>query len=117
MTDGHGHQCVIKIGHVVIAVRVLSLVAHGTLGAAGAWGFLLANRYFNPPPEQAAAQERAAAACASWNVSGISPTNIGLFTGLMAVYFSLFGILGILAEIRGEWLTRTVLRPFGFLTA
>jgi hypothetical protein len=78
--------------HIVDAVlRVFAATAHLALGAAGAWGFILAAYLWSLSQEYAA------------------------YVGIQAVYFTLFGIVAFLAELRLPKLEATVLARLNFL--
>lgn len=84
---------------VTVVFACICVIAHLLLGAAAAWGFQLAANASNSGANDA--YERAA------------------FLGLMAVYYSLFGVWLALSELR---LRRTrvigfLLRPFAFLNS
>lgn len=87
---------------VVDAVfRVFSALSFLCLGAAGAWGFLLA-------------------AGIAWSQPSASDPRQGdieyaAYIGIQALYFSLFGVFGFLSELRLARLEATVLRRLNFL--
>ena len=81
--------------------RVFSALSFLCLGAAGAWGFLIATNV-------------------AWSPSSASDPRLGsleyaAYIGIQAVYFSLFGIFGFLSELRLPRLEATVLKRLNFL--
>ena len=80
--------------HVVDAVlRVFMALAQLALAAAAGWGFLIANDVF------------------------LRNMNLGVYVGIMAVYYSIFGVLGVLAELRLARVDATALAYLTFLHA
>lgn len=84
---------------VTIVFTCTCVIAHLLLGAAAAWGFLLATD--------------------AANSNAVDASDRAAFLGLMSVYYSLFGVWLALSELRLQH-TRVVgflLRPFAFLNS
>ena len=74
-----------------VTLGVFACIAHLGLGAAGAWGFPLASTVF------------------------LLDQRLSIYMGIQACYFSIFGIVSFLAELRQAKLQETVLKPLNFL--
>lgn len=92
-------QC--RVNYVALSktVRTLTSVTYLVTLAACGWGYVVASTRFNSQVTLSMA---------------LTDTNLAIFQGVMATYYSAFSVLGILAEIRTERLKCTILRPFGF---
>ena len=84
-----------------IFLQILSIITHLGLCVASAWGYLQANQLFQLGKK-----------ILIYDVTG---ETLGVYTGLMATYYILFGILGILAELRNERIHKFILHYFNFL--
>lgn len=90
-------DCTCDINVFVNIVRVTSALSVVSCGVVGGWAVYQAYRIDH-------------------KLNGDVPVDNAYFLGLMGLYYCLFGILALLAEIRTPWLRRTMLHPFGFLT-
>ena len=83
--------------HIMRALAVLSLL--GTMVAAG-YLVYMGNLEYSAPSDVS---------------PFVSNASLGIFHVIIGVWFVLFGLLGVLGEVRVRCLRAGVLRPFGFL--
>lgn len=93
--------CRFDCSAVVLVIRILAALTN--LGVGVGAGYLIYIAHLEYTSQQTVG-------CAF-----VENTRLGVFHGVIGLWFCLFSILGFLAEVRVRALRRTVLAPFGFL--
>jgi len=103
-------ECRCSCDSFALVIRVASFLAHCASGAAGGWGFILANRR----AQNEGAIKSLGGGDIVANVAALNAST-AVYQGLMAFYFCIFAFLGIFAELRSRWINGNILKYLGFL--
>jgi len=93
------HASVLNAHNALIALQTYTSLAHAGVVAAGGWGFVLCLRQWSEGQREL--------------LGALTARDSAIYTGQQAVYFCLFGLLGIMSEVRTEWMREKVLRRIG----
>ena len=107
-------ECRCSCDSVAIVLRIFSLLSHCASGAAGGWGFILAYRTSQKEDSIKTAVDGSKGGDIAEYLKALNSSQ-AVFQGIMAFYFCIFGILGILSELRSRWINGNILKHLGFL--
>jgi hypothetical protein len=93
------HASVLNAHNALVALQTYTALAHAGVAAAGGWGFVLCLRQWGEGQREL--------------LGALTARDSAVYTGQQAVYFCLFGLLGIMSEVRTEWMREKILRRIG----